>query len=165
MHASSKAKAIKGIKNSSNLFGNSTALNDVTVNAGSKLSIESDMRSDSSFLGVFRDGEEGGGTVEISLAEAGNHFRFAAAQTGEHFSGDFVLTSPIRFSTRLTWVSTGKPGRPKALPKMTLALLRPIPGSFSNSAMVRGTVPPNLSMIICAAARKLRLFVSNNPQA
>ncbi len=77
--------------NSSNLFGNSTALNDVTVNAGSKLSIESDMRSDSSFLGVFRDGEEGGGTVEISLAEAGNHFRFAAAQTGEHFSGDFVL--------------------------------------------------------------------------
>jgi hypothetical protein len=40
------------------------------------------------------------------------------------------------------WVSTVSPGTPNALPRMTLAVLRPIPGSESRSAILPGTSPP-----------------------
>ncbi|COX13463.1 Uncharacterised protein [Mycobacterium tuberculosis] len=41
------------------------------------------------------------------------------------------------------------PGIPNALPRMTLAVLRPTPGSVTNLSMVAGTSPPNRSTRAC----------------
>lgn len=98
-----------------NLFGNSSAGNKVVVYKDSLLTIESDRSVDASFYGVFTDGEDGsgGGTVEISLLNTSDHFRFAAAQSDADFTGTFVLNSgTIDFTDLFT--STDGSGDPLA---------------------------------------------------
>lgn len=104
-----------------NLFGNSSADNKVVVYKDSLLTIESERSGDASFYGVFTDGEDGsgGGTVEISLLNTSDHFRFAAAQSDADFTGTFVLNSgTIDFTDLFT--STDGSGDPLA--KATLVL-------------------------------------------
>lgn len=104
-----------------NLFGNSSAGNKVVVYKDSLLTIESERSGDASFYGVFTDGEDGsgGGTVEISLLNTSDHFRFAAAQSDADFTGTFVLNSgTIDFTDLFT--STDGSGDPLA--KATLVL-------------------------------------------
>lgn len=99
----------------SSLFGNSSAGNKVVVYKDSLLTIESDRPGDASFYGVFTDGEDGsgGGTVEISLLNTSDHFRFAAAQSDADFTGTFVLNSgTIDFTDLFT--STSGSGDPLA---------------------------------------------------
>lgn len=99
----------------SSLFGNSSAGNKVKVYKDSLLTIESDRSGDASFYGVFTDGEDGsgGGTVEISLLNNSDHFRFAAAQSKAGFTGTFVLNSgTIDFTDLFT--STDGSGDPLA---------------------------------------------------
>lgn len=99
----------------SSLFGNSSAGNKVVVYKDSLLTIESDRSGDASFYGVFTDGEDGsgGGTVEISLLNTSDHFRFAAAQSDADFTGTFVLNSgTIDFTDLFT--STSGSGDPLA---------------------------------------------------
>lgn len=99
----------------SSLFGNSSAGNKVVVYKDSLLTIESDRPDDASFYGVFTDGEDGsgGGTVEISLLNTSDHFRFAAAQSDADFTGTFVLNSgTIDFTDLFT--STSGSGDPLA---------------------------------------------------
>lgn len=99
----------------SSLFGNSSAGNKVKVYKDSLLTIESDRSGDASFYGVFTDGEDGsgGGTVEISLLNTSDHFRFAAAQSKAGFTGTFVLNSgTIDFTDLFT--STDGSGDPLA---------------------------------------------------
>ena len=48
---------------------------------------------------------------------------------------------PVRFATRKMWVSTAMVGSPNAVFRITLAVLRPTPGSASSSSRVRGTAP------------------------
>lgn len=105
----------------SSLFGNNSAGNKVVVYKDSLLTIESDRSGDASFYGVFTDGEDGsgGGTVEISLLNTSDHFRFAAAQSDADFTGTFVLNSgTIDFTDLFT--STSGNGNPLA--GATLAL-------------------------------------------
>lgn len=104
-----------------NLFGNSSAGNKVVVYKDSLLTIESERSGDASFYGVFTDGEDGsgGGTVEVSLLNTSDHFRFAAAQSDADFTGTFVLNSgTIDFTDLFT--STDGSGDPLA--KATLVL-------------------------------------------
>lgn len=99
----------------SSLFGNSSAGNKVKVYKDSLLTIESDRSGDASFYGVFTNGEDGsgGGTVEISLLNTSDHFRFAAAQSNARFTGTFVLNSgTIDFTDLFT--STDGSGDPLA---------------------------------------------------
>lgn len=99
----------------SSLFGNSSAGNEVVVYKDSLLTIESDRSGDASFYGVFTDGKDGsgGGTVEISLLNTSDHFRFAAAQSDADFTGTFVLNSgTIDFTDLFT--STRGSGDPLA---------------------------------------------------
>lgn len=99
----------------SSLFGNSSAGNKVVVYKDSLLTIESERSGDASFYGVFTDGEDGsgGGTVEISLLNTSDHFRFAAAQSNAGFTGTFVLNSgTIDFTDLFT--STSGSGDPLA---------------------------------------------------
>ena len=99
----------------SSLFGNSSAGNKVVVYKDSLLTIESERSGDASFYGVFTDGEDGsgGGTVEISLLNTSDHFRFAAAQSDADFTGTFVLNSgTIDFTDLFT--STSGSGDPLA---------------------------------------------------
>lgn len=99
----------------SSLFGNSSAGNEVVVYKDSLLTIESERSGDASFYGVFTDGEDGsgGGTVEISLLNTSDHFRFAAAQSDADFTGTFVLNSgTIDFTDLFT--STSGSGDPLA---------------------------------------------------
>ena len=105
----------------SSLFGNSSAGNEVVVYKDSLLTIESDRSGDASFYGVFTNGEDGsgGGTVEISLLNTSDHFRFAAAQSKAGFTGTFVLNSgTIDFTDLFT--STDGSGDPLA--RATLVL-------------------------------------------
>ena len=105
----------------SSLFGNSSAGNEVVVYKDSLLTIESDRSGDASFYGVFTDGKDGsgGGTVEISLLNTSDHFRFAAAQSDADFTGTFVLNSgTIDFTDLFT--STSGSGDPLA--RATLVL-------------------------------------------
>jgi len=53
-------------------------------------------------------------------------------------SGDFVLTIPIRFRTRCTWVSTQRNGAFSVTERNTFAVLIPTQGSFTSSSMVFG---------------------------
>lgn len=99
----------------SSLFGNSSAGNEVVVYKDSLLTIESDRSGDASFYGVFTNGKDGsgGGTVEISLLNTSDHFRFAAAQSDADFTGTFVLNSgTIDFTDLFT--STSGSGDPLA---------------------------------------------------
>ena len=105
------------------LFGNSAAKNDVTVSRNALLTIESDWDDediDGFFYGVFRNGADGqGGTIEITLGNAGNKFRFAGTQAEAGFNGRFVMNKgTIDFDNLLTSVS----GDANPLSKATLEL-------------------------------------------
>ncbi len=50
--------------------------------------------------------------------------------------------SRVRLATRKIWVSTAMVGWPKAVFRITLAVLRPTPGSASSAARSAGTSPP-----------------------
>ena len=55
------------------------------------------------------------------------------------FTGSFWRVSPSRRLTRATWVSTTIPeAMPKAVPRMTLAVLRPTPGSSTSCSSLVG---------------------------
>lgn len=77
--------------NDGNVFGNADALTDVTISKNSLLTITNSQSGAGSFYGIFQDGTDGGGTVEITLYGESDHFRFAAAQTNANFTGSFVL--------------------------------------------------------------------------
>src|SRR2546430_9402459 len=61
------------------------------------------------------------------------------------FTGSRVATSPSRLVSRITWVSTANPGESNPAPRITYAVLRPIPGILTISSIVVGTSPPNSS--------------------
>ena len=105
--------------NDGGLFGNSTAENEVVVSKDSLLTIESSQSGTASFYGIFKDGTSGGGTVEISLLESDDHFRFADAQAEEIFTGTFTLNNGTISYNDLFTTNSGS-GDPLA--KATLAL-------------------------------------------
>ena len=84
------------------------------------------------------------------------------AQTSSSIStGSADAVSLRRAASRVTWVSTAKPGLPKATPRTTLAVLRPTPRRVTSSSIRSGTCPPKrattsslISMIERALARK-----------
>ena len=59
------------------------------------------------------------------------------------FTGSVSWVIPRRLTKRLTWVSTGKPGRPSATLRTTLAVFLPTPGRLTRSDIDSGTDPPN----------------------
>lgn len=65
--------------------------------------------------------------------------------------------------TRITCVSTGKPGTPNALPNTTFAVLRPTPGRLTSEAISAGTSPPNRTHNSCDSPMILRAFVRKKP--
>ena len=58
------------------------------------------------------------------------------------FTGSVWVVQPNRRASRPKWVSTVMPGRPKALPRTTFAVLRPTPGRSTRSLRRGGTSPP-----------------------
>src|SRR5271170_2174935 len=63
-------------------------------------------------------------------------------RAGSIFFGSVWRVRPSRAERRATWVSTTTPTFfPKALPRTTLAVLRPTPGSSVRASMVSGTFP------------------------
>src|SRR5437016_7244563 len=69
-----------------------------------------------------------------------------------------------RFERRSTCVSTTTPlAIPYAVPSTTFAVLRATPGSVSISSIVRGTCPPNLSMIALLAPITDFVLFRKNP--
>lgn len=105
--------------NSEGLFGNEGAASDVVLSKKSRLTIESSQSGPASFHGVFKDGTDGGGTVEISLNGSDDHFRFADAQAEEIFTGTFTLNNGTISYNDLFTTNSGS-GDPLA--KATLAL-------------------------------------------
>src|SRR5438270_6512921 len=79
------------------------------------------------------------------------------------FTGSFVWTRPIRFVRRMTCVSTANPGMPNPAPRITLAVLRPIPGICVSSSIVRGTSPPKRSTSARLAAMIRWVLARKNP--
>src|SRR5207245_8250392 len=79
------------------------------------------------------------------------------------FTGSRVATSPSRLVSRITWVSTAKPGESKPAPRITFAVLRPIPGLLTMSSIVVGTSPPKSSTRARLAARIRIVFNRKNP--
>jgi hypothetical protein len=76
------------------------------------------------------------------------------------FTGSLLSVSPSLPETRRTWVSTTMPSfEPKALPRTTLAVLRPTPGRATSSDIVRGTSPPCSSTRALAMPRKERALL------
>ena len=57
------------------------------------------------------------------------------------FTGSVSSVMPNRRASRNTCVSTGKPGRPRATDRTTLAVLRPTPGNVTRSSTAPGTSP------------------------
>src|SRR2546430_10936129 len=78
-------------------------------------------------------------------------------------TGFLVFTSPSRLVSLITCVSTANPGTPKPAPRITLAVLRPIPGTLIRSSIVFGTSPPNSSTSLRLAAMILWVLARKNP--
>lgn len=83
---------------SSNLFGSSSseASNEIQVSEDSLLTIASDVKRDSAFSGVLKDGSDGkgglkGGRVVMTLASTDNEFAFSSKQSEDDFTGTFAL--------------------------------------------------------------------------
>src|SRR6202521_751454 len=79
------------------------------------------------------------------------------------FTGSLDDVSFSRLVRRLTWVSTAKPGTPKPTPRITFAVLRPMPGSLTRSSMLFGTSPPKSSTSLRLAAMIERVLARKNP--
>ncbi len=62
--------------------------------------------------------------------------------------------SPVRLATRKMWVSTAMVGWPKAVLRITFAVLRPTPGRASSAARPAGTRLPCCSTSILQAAMR-----------
>src|SRR5215204_462839 len=76
------------------------------------------------------------------------------------FTGSLLSVRPSLPETRRTCVSTTMPSFvPNALPRTTLAVLRPTPGRATSSDIVRGTSPPCSSTRALAMARKERALL------
>ena len=100
---------------SSNLFGNSTIHTNIGIDEKSKLTISSTYDGEGSFAGIFtniknENGEEKGGTVEISMADESNLFRFTTAQDTAGFNGTFVLDRGTVDYTKLYSSQSGGSG-------------------------------------------------------
>ena len=79
-------------------------------------------------------------------------------------SGVVRVVKRIRPASRLTWVSTTTPSSiPKALPRITLAVLRPMPGSADSCRMLRGSSPPCSSSRALAMPIRLRVLLRKKP--
>ena len=61
------------------------------------------------------------------------------------FTGSVSVVHAQRPTSRWKWVSTVSPGTSNALPRITLAVLRPMPGSVTRSTSRPGTCPSNRS--------------------
>ncbi len=70
-----------------------------------------------------------------------------------------------RWPNRRTWVSTKMPcsSSGKQFAMTTLAVFRATPGRVVSSSMVRGTLPPKSSTILCAAPMMDFVFCRKNP--
>ena len=64
-----------------------------------------------------------------------------AATANSTFTGSVSAVHCQRRTSRPKWVSTVIPGTPKALPRITLAVFRPIPGSVTRSSSRAGSTP------------------------
>src|SRR5450759_2587442 len=64
---------------------------------------------------------------------------------------------------RVTWVSTASPGKPKATPRTTLAVLRPTPGSVTRSSIRGGTWPSKRSTSALAQPMLDRVLALKKP--
>src|SRR5450759_4964957 len=73
------------------------------------------------------------------------------------------LTNRLRLVSRVTWVSTANPGTPNPTPRITFAVLRPMPGSLTNSSSVAGTTPPNSSIRLRLVSMIRRVFSRKKP--
>src|SRR5439155_21952872 len=79
-------------------------------------------------------------------------------------TGSVCRVKPSLRASLATCVSTTKPSSfPKALPRMTLAVLRPTPGRRTSSSIVSGTLPPCSAAIAAPARRRLRAFALKKP--
>ena len=78
-------------------------------------------------------------------------------------SGVFPGASPVRLATLKMWVSTAMVGSPNAVLRITLAVLRPTPGSASSAARVLGVCPPCCSIKRLHVAMMLRALLLNSP--
>lgn len=68
----------------------------------------------------------------------------------------------MRFATRNTWVSTAIAALLNTTDSITLAVLRPTPGSLISSSIVDGTSPPYRSTSIRAAPTSERALLFGN---
>lgn len=93
--------------NSEGLFGNEGAANDVVLSKKSRLTIESSQSGPASFHGVFKDGTDGGGTVEISLNGSDDHSALPMLRLKRSLRVPLLLTTgrfPTTISLRRTLV-------------------------------------------------------------
>ena len=65
--------------------------------------------------------------------------------------------------SRVTWVSTAKPGFPKATPSTTLAVLRPTPRRVTRSSIRSGTRPPKRATTSSLMAMMARALAWKKP--
>ncbi len=72
-------------------------------------------------------------------------------------------SGPADGSARPTWVSTGRPGRPMATLRTTLAVLRPTPGRLVRSSIDDGTSPPKRSVTPWAIPTRFLAFERKKP--
>src|ERR1700682_3146458 len=78
-------------------------------------------------------------------------------------TGSLDEASLRRLVSRLTWVSTAKPGTPKPTPRMTFAVSRLIPGRWTRSSMLSGPAPPNSWTSLRLAAMIERVLARKKP--
>src|SRR5262245_33512296 len=87
-----------------------------------------------------------------------------AFKSSSTLTGSDCRVQPSRRAIRPTCVSTTKPSSfPNAFPRMTLAVLRPTPGSARRASIVSGTLPPCSAAIAAPAPRRLRALALKNP--
>ena len=86
-----------------------------------------------------------------------SRFGNSSPTSASTFTGSSCSVQPKRRDSRPKWVSTVMPGTSKALPRMTLAVLRPMPGSVTRSLSLAGTSPSYRSTRACPSP--IREFV------
>ena len=89
-----------------------------------------------------------------------------AIRSRSTLTGSWLEVSSSRRESRPTWVSTTTPSlREKNVPRTTLAVLRPTPGSSTSSSIVSGTSPPWCSSRYAAAPWIDLALLRKNPVA
>ena len=79
------------------------------------------------------------------------------------FTGSFSLVSLSRCDSRVTCVSTGRPGSPNQTERTTLPVLRPTPGSVTKSASSVGISPSKRASTACAIPMRFFVFERKKP--